>query len=70
MKRLKALGNYQNLAKGLQYKAGEIFDVSDVVAMYLKADAPGLFEDYVPEASKPKRARGKNKAVKSPKVDK
>jgi len=65
--KLKCTVRYRNDAKGLQYKAGDEFEVDAATRLYLMTDAPGCFEDVkVKAATAPK----KNKAVRKPRVKK
>lgn len=56
-KKLVALSEYTNSPRGLHYRPGEVFDVTDADHLFLMADAPGCFEPYV-------------KAIDAPPVDK
>lgn len=54
---LIAVHEYVNGPRGLYYRAGQTFDVTDAEYLFLMADAPGCFEPYV-------------KAIDAPPVDK
>ena len=60
--KLKCLKPYKN--KELQYKPGDVIEVTPDEAAYLHKDAPGCFEDVV--VKKQVKAPVKNKAVKAP----
>lgn len=47
------------------YGAGQVVDVNEKLATWLKADSPGTFRDYVPE-TKAVEEPPMNKAVQSP----
>lgn len=55
---LKVLENYA--VHGHDYRAGQVIEVDEKTARWLKADAPGVFVDYQPE----------DKAPEAPPVDK
>jgi len=59
--KLKCLKPYRN--KELQYKPGDVIEVTPDEAAYLHKDAPGCFADVV---EKQVKAPVKDKAVKSP----
>ena len=64
---------YRNAARGLAYRSGEVIEVPGSLAAWLMRDAPGVF---LPELAGPaveparKRARGLNRAVLEPVVEK
>lgn len=59
-KKLRALGRYENGPRSLVYVAGQEFDATDDLFLFLMADAPGNFEPVTEQA----------KAVEKPPVDK
>jgi hypothetical protein len=61
-KKLRALAAYENGPRGLHYKAGDEFEATPQLALFLMADAPGCFEPVVEVVDV--------KAVASPPVDK
>ena len=66
--KLQCVANYRNDARGAVYLAGEVYEVTQDEASFLKADAPGCFKDYVEPKPKAKRVAKppRDKAVKAP----
>ncbi len=46
--RLLVHEHYQNAREGLDYRAGEIVEVSPALGTWLLADSPGTFSPYPP----------------------
>jgi hypothetical protein len=67
MPKLRCLQHYDNAPYGLHYKPGQVFEASPELRLWLSTDAPGIFEDYAPEAAKEVKevaAPPRDKAVK------
>lgn len=59
-KKLVTLFEYINAPRGLHYRPGDVIEPSDADYLFLMADAPGCFAEYVAPA----------KAIDAPPVDK
>ena len=58
--KLKCILKYHNDPKNMRFKKGDVFEVDEVQARYLLADAPGCFKKVIT----------RKKQVKEPPVDK
>lgn len=68
--KLKANAEYRNDARGLYYRVGDVFTVTDEMATYLFADAPGCFELFTEPPVKAVTAPRVDKMTRSPKAKK
>ena len=57
-KKLKVLSDYRS--RGVFYRRGDVIEVDEAMAHWLRSDAPGCFEEWQPE----------QKAMQAPPVDK
>lgn len=68
--KLIALSEYTNGPRGLHYRPGEVITVTDAEYLFLMADAPGCFEQYVEPEGKALDAPPADKMLRQPKVKK
>ena len=64
-KKLTCIGRYINGPKNLAFNPGEKIEVDDVLYQFLMVDAPGCFE-----TTKAIQKPARNKAIRTPKVNK
>lgn len=68
-KKLSAVYEYTNSPRGLHYRPGDVFAVTDAEYLFLMADAPGCFEEYR-EPVKAMNAPPQDKMLRQPKAKK